>query len=92
MTPQVSKPSGVGESVRQSLPSPAPDLGELLLNAKLRVLRPRGEFVSRVDVIQRARSSGCRIVGITAPAGYGKSTLLAEWADCEDRRVACRVV
>ena len=88
MTPQVSKPSGVGELVRQNLPSPAPDLGELLLNAKLRVLRPRGEFVSRVDLIQRARSSGCRIVGITAPAGYGKSTLLAEWADCEDRRVA----
>ena len=68
--------------------SPDPDLGELLLNAKLRVPRPRGGTVSRVDLIQRARSSGCRIVGITAPAGYGKSTLLAEWADCEDRRVA----
>ena len=87
MTPQMSKPSGVGESEGQGLSSPAADLGELLLNAKLRVLRPRGEFVSRVDLIQRARSSGCRIVGITAPAGYGKSTLLAEWADCEDRRV-----
>ncbi len=87
MTPQMSKPSGVGESEGLGLSSPAADLGELLLNAKLRVLRPRGEFVSRVDLIQRARSSGCRIVGITAPAGYGKSTLLAEWADCEDRRV-----
>ncbi|HSU34282.1 MAG TPA: LuxR C-terminal-related transcriptional regulator [Propionibacteriaceae bacterium] len=28
------------------------------------------------------------MVGITAPAGYGKSTLLAEWAEREDRRVA----
>ena len=28
------------------------------------------------------------MVGITAPAGYGKSTLLAEWAETEDRRVA----
>ena len=27
----------------------------------------------------------CRVVGVTAPAGYGKSTLLAEWADAEDR-------
>ncbi len=28
------------------------------------------------------------MVGVTAPAGYGKSTLLAEWAHAEDRRVA----
>ena len=28
------------------------------------------------------------MVGVTAPAGYGKSTLLAEWAVAEDRRVA----
>ena len=28
-----------------------------------------------------------RVVGVTAPAGYGKSTLLAEWARTEDRRV-----
>ena len=28
------------------------------------------------------------MVGVTAPAGYGKSTLLAEWALAEDRRVA----
>ena len=34
-----------------------------------------------------ARASGCRVVGVTAPAGYGKSTLLAEWAEAEDRPV-----
>jgi LuxR family maltose regulon positive regulatory protein len=28
------------------------------------------------------------VVGVTAPAGYGKSTLLVEWALAEDRRVA----
>ena len=88
MTPSLSKPSGVGESEGQGLSSSAPDLGELLLDAKLRVPRLRGGTVSRGDLVQRARSSGCRIVGITAPAGYGKSTLLAEWAECEDRRVA----
>ena len=87
-TPRLSRPSRVGGSEGQGPPSPAPDLGDLLLNAKLRVPRPRAGLVSRVDLIQRARSSGCRIVGITAPAGYGKSTLLAEWADCEDRPVA----
>ena len=28
------------------------------------------------------------MVAVTAPAGYGKSTLLTEWALAEDRRVA----
>ena len=28
------------------------------------------------------------MVGVTAPAGYGKSTLLVQWAHAEDRRVA----
>ena len=28
------------------------------------------------------------MVGVTAPAGYGKSTLMVEWARAEDRRVA----
>ena len=27
------------------------------------------------------------MVGVSAPAGYGKSTLLAQWARAEDRRV-----
>jgi LuxR family maltose regulon positive regulatory protein len=44
--------------------------------------------VSRGDLIERARSSSSAVVGITAPAGYGKSTLLVEWAHAEDRRVA----
>ena len=87
MTPQLTKPSGVGE-LEGHPSSPAPDLDELLLNAKLRVPLLRGGTVSRVDLVQRARSSGCRVVGITAPAGYGKSTLLAEWAEGEDRQVA----
>ncbi len=28
------------------------------------------------------------MVGVTAPTGYGKSTLLAEWASTEERRIA----
>jgi LuxR family maltose regulon positive regulatory protein len=38
--------------------------------------------------VRIARSSGCRVAAVTAPAGYGKSTFLAEWARTEDRRVA----
>jgi LuxR family maltose regulon positive regulatory protein len=39
-------------------------------------------------LVEKTRASGRRVVGVSAPAGYGKSTLLAEWARAEDRRVA----
>ena len=70
----------------EAAPKPR-DLGEVLLELKLSPpqLRPG---VSRRQLIETARASGCRVVGVTAPAGYGKSTLLAEWASMEERRVA----
>jgi LuxR family transcriptional regulator, maltose regulon positive regulatory protein len=68
-------------------PSPAPELGRLLLDAKFSVPQPRPGAVSRAKLIETARSSDCRVVGVTAPAGYGKSTFLAQWARAEDRRV-----
>lgn len=67
---------------------PAGALDEVLLDAKLAVPQPRRGSVSRGELIELARASGCRVVGVTAPPGYGKSTLLAEWAGAEDRRVA----
>ena len=75
-----------GETVGAS--AVAPDLGKLLFDAKLSIPQPRQGAVSRAPLIQKARSSTCRVVGITAPAGYGKSTLLTEWAHAEDRPVA----
>ena len=51
-----------------------------LLDAKLSVPQPRPGSVSRAELIETARASECRVVGVTAPAGYGKSTLLAQWA------------
>jgi LuxR family transcriptional regulator, maltose regulon positive regulatory protein len=68
--------------------APAPQLGQLLLDAKFAVPRPRPGAVSRAELIETARSSDCRVVGVVAPAGYGKSTFLAEWAQAEDRPVA----
>ena len=63
-------------------------LDRLLLDAKLRIPHPRPNSVSRATLIDTARSSDCRLVALAAPAGYGKSTLLAQWAQTEDRRVA----
>ena len=64
------------------------EVDRLLLAAKLSVPQPRRGSVSRAGLIEAAKASGCRVVGITAPAGYGKSTLLSQWALAEDRRVA----
>jgi LuxR family maltose regulon positive regulatory protein len=62
--------------------------GQLRLDPKFSVPQRRPGSVSRAGLIEAARSGGHRVVAITAPAGYGKSTLLAEWARAEDRRVA----
>ena len=67
--------------------SPAPEFSQSLLDAKFSVPRPRHGAVSRVGLVEAARSSGCRLVAVTAPAGYGKSTFLAQWAQAEDRRL-----
>ena len=66
----------------------AVELEGVLLEAKFSVPRFRAGSVSRANLIMAARARDCRVVGITAPAGYGKSTLLAQWAELEERRVA----
>ena len=62
-------------------------LDDFLLDAKLSIPQPRDRSVSRATIIDAARSSERRVVGVTAPAGYGKTTLLAQWAAAEDRSV-----
>jgi LuxR family transcriptional regulator, maltose regulon positive regulatory protein len=67
---------------------PPPALGQVLVDAKFAVPQPRTGSVSRAALVEAARSSKCILVAVTAPAGYGKSTFLAEWARAEDRRMA----
>ena len=64
------------------------DLQAVLLESKTRVPPWRTNAVSRQRQIARARASAARVVSIAAPAGYGKSTMLAEWAAAETRKVA----
>jgi LuxR family maltose regulon positive regulatory protein len=66
----------------------AVELGRSLLEVKFSVPQARPGMVSRAEMIDATRASDCRVVGVTAPAGYGKTTLLAQWALMEDRRVA----
>jgi hypothetical protein len=59
-----------------------------MLEVKFRIPPLHPSTVRRARLVEQVRVSGCRVVGVTAPAGYGKSTFLAEWARIEDRRVA----
>jgi LuxR family maltose regulon positive regulatory protein len=63
------------------------------LKTKLYIPPVRPELVSRPHLVERLDEGfrrGCKLVIISAPAGYGKTTLLGEWiAHCELRtRVA----
>ena len=60
----------------------------LLLEAKFAVPKRHAPVVSRAHLIDATRASGRRVVGVTAPPGYGKSTLLVEWAERDPRPVA----
>ncbi|WP_460570339.1 helix-turn-helix transcriptional regulator [Humibacter soli] len=63
------------------------DLQSVLLEGKTSTPQWRHGSVSRRSVIDRARESSAGVVTVTAPAGYGKSTMLAEWAGAETRTV-----
>ena len=75
-----------GDRGRQPAPTVV-ELDQVMLEAKLSIPQPRPGSVSRADLIRTARTSDCRFVGVTAPAGYGKSTFLAQWARADDRPV-----
>ncbi len=52
-----------------------------LILTKLRVPTPRPRLVHRPRLLERlAPELGTGLVLVVAPAGYGKSTLLAEWS------------
>jgi LuxR family transcriptional regulator, maltose regulon positive regulatory protein len=57
-----------------------------VVESKLRVPVPRPGVVSRTGLVNRLRvTQSFPVATLTAPAGYGKTTLLAQWA-ARDRR------
>lgn len=73
------------ESALELGPHTGLDTRSVLLEGKLSARATRAGEISRLPLIQHARDSGARVVGVTAPAGYGKSTLLAEWSATDSR-------
>src|SRR5512135_629712 len=62
-----------------------------ILATKLYVPRPRPNVVHRSRLIERLNAGLERTPGVTlisAPAGYGKTTLVSEWIACCERPTA----
>ncbi len=62
---------------------------DVLLASKLRVPRPRPGWVSRPRLVEHLRAGLTRdLILVCCPAGFGKSSLLADWVGDEKRAVA----
>ena len=60
-----------------------------VLESKLRVPSVSPEAVSRTALVNRLRAAGAfPLVIVVAPAGYGKTTLLSQWANRDARSFA----
>ena len=59
-----------------------------LVEAKLGAPSIRPGTVAKQDVIARLRTSRLPFATVIAPAGYGKTTLLAGWAEADPRPFA----
>jgi LuxR family transcriptional regulator, maltose regulon positive regulatory protein len=59
-----------------------------LLESKLAPPRARLGSVDRPALVARLRESQATVVGVVGPAGYGKTTLLHQWAAADPRSVA----
>ncbi|MFN2190141.1 MAG: LuxR C-terminal-related transcriptional regulator [Candidatus Promineifilaceae bacterium] len=69
---------------------------ETLLRTKLFVPPLRPNLVTRPHLIERLSQGlelGHKLTLISAPAGFGKTTLVREWLDalCNDNQVQCRI-
>lgn len=55
-------------------------MGTPLLNTKLYIPQPRSDLVSRPRLIERLNAGmDSKLILISAPAGFGKTTLLCDW-------------
>ncbi|AZK45122.1 LuxR C-terminal-related transcriptional regulator [Paenibacillus lentus] len=61
----------------------------MIIATKLHIPRPRSSLVARPRLFHRLQEGlNCALTVVTAPAGYGKTTLLSEWAISMESPVA----
>ncbi|MCW2532321.1 MAG: ATP-dependent transcriptional regulator, MalT-like, LuxR family [Blastococcus sp.] len=86
MAPQ---PHGGRAVIRLPTPRRPPDLPVEVLESKLYRPTVRPGVISRPQLLARLHAArGVPTIAVLAPAGYGKTTLLAMWADDDDRPFA----
>jgi len=89
-TKKTQRPAARGtarESAREALErSPAPPFD--VVESKIHVPSLRSGTVSRTALVNRLRATAEPIAIMTAPAGYGKTTVLAQWAVRDSRPFA----
>jgi LuxR family transcriptional regulator, maltose regulon positive regulatory protein len=70
-------------------PGTGDDAAFEILESKLAIPFLRSDLVRRTALVNRLRNaSDARVISIATPAGYGKTTLLAQWADRDKRPFA----
>jgi LuxR family transcriptional regulator, maltose regulon positive regulatory protein len=73
---------------RPRLEVAAPRLPFEVAEAKVRIPALRPDMVSRTSLVNRLRAATVPVVVCTSPAGYGKTTLLVQWASRDPRAFA----
>jgi LuxR family transcriptional regulator, maltose regulon positive regulatory protein len=85
----VSQRSLTKRPSRQDRKSRSPELPFEITEAKLQPPPIRPGMVPRREVVDRLRASRqASVVAVSAPAGYGKTSLLVDWAEHERRPFA----
>jgi LuxR family transcriptional regulator, maltose regulon positive regulatory protein len=76
-------------AVRALRPRQRPTLGRRVLESKLTPPARRPGCVTRAGLVNRLRVEyAARVVSVSAPPGYGKTTLVGDWARRDGRRFA----
>jgi LuxR family maltose regulon positive regulatory protein len=73
---------------RPRLEVAAPRLPFEVAEAKVRIPALRPDMVSRTSLVNRLRAATVPVAVCTSPAGYGKTTLLVQWASRDPRTFA----
>src|SRR5512133_302138 len=80
---------GIGAKAILVESSDGPGLPFDVVESKLHVPSGRAEIVPRTALVNRLRAAGAfPLVLVVAPAGYGKTTLLSQWAERDARPFA----
>ncbi len=89
MSPAASAPGPSSIDRRDPLVGSPRSGAHGLLEAKLSIPRPRPGTVRRTRLLRRLRTArDRRVISLIAPPGYGKTSLLVQWASQDPRSVA----